>query len=234
MSNSTPRLLQALTVLSAAMFAVALGLVFFYAPREIVMGEVQRLFYFHVPSAWVGGLAFFVTLIAGAAFLRSGDYRWDRIAYSSVEIGLTFSIMALISGVLWGRPSWNTWWTWDPRVVTYSVMLLLYFAYIMLRNSFEDYERRARFATVYGIVAFVSVPITYFSIQLARSIHPVLFGPANPNAQGESSLTPAMLQTFFFCLITFTVVYFTLLWHRVRLAGYAERVEQLRLKLLSV
>ena len=204
MSTSTPRNLQILSAMTAALMLIALDLVFFYAPPEAVMGEVQRIFYFHVPSAWVGGLAFFGTLLAGIAFLRTGDTKWDRIAYSSVEIGVTFATMTLFSGMLWGRPAWNTWWTWDPRLTTFTILLLIYFAYLMLRQGIEDPGRRARFASVYGIVGFVSVPITYFAIQLARSIHPVLFGPNNPNAQGTgSSLTPRMLHTFFFCLFKF-------------------------------
>ncbi len=231
--STTPRNLQILTIVTAILGLIALGLVFFYAPREAVMGEVQRIFYFHVPSAWVGGLAFFVTLVAGIAFLRTGDTQWDRVGFSSVEIGLTFSIMTLFSGMLWARPIWNSWWTWDPRLTTFTILLLLYFAYLMLRQGIEDPGRRARFAAVYGIVAFVSVPITYFAIQLARSIHPVLFGAANPNAKGDSSLTPPMLRTFFFCLFTFTVLYVTLLWHRLRLANYAEHVEQLKARLIN-
>ncbi len=234
MSTSTPRALQILSVATALLMLSALGLVFLYAPQERTMGEVQRIFYFHVPSAWVGGLAFFVTLVAGIAFLRTGDAKWDRIGYSSVEIGVTFATMTLFSGMLWGRPAWNTWWTWDPRLTTFTILLLIYFAYLMLRQGIEDPGRRARFASVYGIVGFISVPITYFSIQLARSIHPVLFGAANPEAEGEGDpLTPAMLQTFFFSLFTFTVLYFTLLWHRLRLADFAERIEQLKAKVMS-
>ncbi|MEK6574875.1 MAG: cytochrome c biogenesis protein CcsA, partial [Chloroflexota bacterium] len=136
--------------------------------------------------------------------------------------------------MLWARPIWNTWWTWDPRLTTFTILLLLYFAYLMLRQGIEDSGRRARFASVYGIVAFISVPITYFAIQLARSIHPVLFGSANPNAKGDTApLAPPMLQTFFYCLFTFTVLYVTLLWHRIRLANYADRVEQLKAKAMS-
>lgn len=234
MTTSSPRALQILNIVTAVMFVIALSLVFFYAPREVTMGEVQRIFYFHVPSAWVGGLAFFVTLVAGVAFLRTGDYKWDRVGLSSVEVGITFSLMTLLSGMLWARPIWNTWWTWDPRLTTFTILLLLYFAYLMLRQGIEDSGRRARFASVYGIVAFISVPITYFAIQLARSIHPVLFGPANPNAKGDTApLAPPMLQTFFYCLFTFTVLYVTLLWHRIRLANYADRVEQLKAKAMS-
>ncbi len=233
MSSSTPRLLQILNIVTAAMFVIALYMVFIYSPREVTMGEVQRVFYFHVASAWVGGLALFVALVAGIVLLTTGNQKWDRLELSSVEIGFVFGIMTLLSGMIWGRPAWNTWWTWDPRTTTFAILILVYFAYFMLRNSFEDPERRTRFAAVYAIVAFISVPVTYFAIDLARSIHPVLFGPANPNAEGESSLSPQMLQTFFFCLITFTVIYVTLLWHRMRLADYADRIEQLKAKVIA-
>ena len=234
MTTSSPRALQILNIVTAVMFVIALGLVFFYAPREVMMGEAQRIFYFHVSSAWVSFVAFFVTLVAGIVFLRTGDHKWDRVALSSVEVGMMFAIMTLLSGMLWARPIWNTWWTWDPRLTTFTILLLLYFAYLMLRQGIEDSGRRARFASVYGIVAFISVPITYFAIQLARSIHPVLFGSANPNAKGDTApLAPPMLQTFFYCLFTFTVLYVTLLWHRIRLANYADRVEQLKAKAMS-
>ena len=139
--STTPRNLQILTIATAILGLTTLGLIFFYAPREAVMGEVQRIFYFHVPSAWVGGLAFFVTLVAGVAFLRTGDYKWDRVGFSSVEIGLTFSIMTLFSGMLWARPIWNSWWTWDPRLTTFTILLLLYFAYLMLRQGIEERVR---------------------------------------------------------------------------------------------
>jgi len=227
------RNLQILNVITAALLLAATGMVFLYAPREATMGEVQRIFYFHVPSAWVAGLAFLVTLVAGVAYLRTQNRGWDIVALSSVEIGSVFLLMNIVTGAIWARPSWNTWWTWDPRLTTATITWLVYIAYLMLRAGIEDPERRARFAAVYGIVGFVSVPITYFSIQLARSIHPVLFGPANPAAKGDAPLAPAMLQTFLFCLFVFTVLYADLLWHRVRLERLAGRVEQLKAKLLS-
>jgi heme exporter protein C len=150
-----------------------------------------------------------------------------------VEIGVVFALMNIITGAIWARPIWNTWWTWDPRLTTATITWLIYVAYLMLRAGIEDPDRRARFAAVYGIVGFVSVPITYFSIQMMRSIHPVLFGPANPLAKGSAPLTPAMLQTFLFCLFTFTVVYFCFLFNRIRLQRLNDRVEQLKAKLLS-
>ena len=127
------RNLQILNVLTIVLLVIATALVFFYAPRERVMGDVQRIFYFHVPSALVGFLAFLVTLVAGIAYLRTGSRGWDRVGYASVEIGLVFTVMTIVSGSIWARPAWNTWWTWDPRLTTYTILALIYVAYMMLR-----------------------------------------------------------------------------------------------------
>lgn len=228
------RYLQSLNLLTAVLMIAATALVFLYAPREATMGDVQRIFYFHVPSAWVAGLAYLITLVAGMAYLRTNDRKWDRLALCSVEIGVVFTLMNIISGAIWACHIWNDCWPWgEPRITTATITWLVYVAYLMLRAGIENPERRARYAAVYGIVGFVSVPITYFSIVLTRSIHPVVFGPNNPAAKGDAPLTPRMLQTFFFCLFTFTIVYVTLLWNRLRLEQLTERVEQLKAKFLS-
>lgn len=228
------RYLQILNVITGLLMIVATGLVFLYAPRERTLGEVQRIFYFHVPSWWVGAIALFVTLVAGVAYLRTRDRKWDVVGLASVEIGLVFISMGTLTGAIWACPSWNTCWTWDPRLTTATITWLAYVAYLMLRSGVSNPDQRARFAAVYGIVAFVSVPITYYSSILLRSIHPVVFGPNNPTAKGTGDpLTPVMLQTFFFCLFTFTVLYADLLWNRIRLERLTERVEQLKARLLS-
>lgn len=227
------RNLRILTWVTVGLFLVSLYMVFFYAPREVVMGEVQRVFYYHVSAGWVGMLAFLATLVAGAAYLRSGDQKWDLVAVSSVEIGLVFTAMNIISGAVWARPIWNTWWTWDPRLTTATIMWLLYVAYMMLRQGIEDVERRRRFAAVYGIVAFASVPLTFFAIRIWRTIHPVVIGSDDPSAEGDFNMTPHMLQTFLFSLFTFTFLYATLLGHRLRLERLAQRVAELRARLLS-
>ncbi len=229
----TPRALKILTTVTGACFLVALAMVLFYAPREAVMGDVQRVFYFHVSAGWVGMIAFLVTAIAGAMVLLQGDRRWDRVALASVEIGVVFTLINIVSGSIWARPIWNTWWTWDPRLVTASVMELIYIAYLMLRQAIEDPERRARFAAVYGIVGFVSVPITFLSIRFLRTIHPVVIGSGDPSAEGTFAMTPRMAQTLMFSVLTFTLIYATLLWHRLRLERLAERVETLKAKVLS-
>ncbi len=229
-----PKALKALTWLTGALFLIACYLVLFYAPREAVMGDVQRVFYFHVSAGWVGAVAFLVTAVAGGVFLATGNHRWDQLALASVEIGLIFTLANVISGSIWARPVWNTWWTWDPRLVTASVMELIYIAYLLLRQGIEDPDRRARFGSVYGIIGFLSVPLTFLSIRIFRTIHPVVIGSSDPTAQGTFDMAPKMLQAFIFSLLTFTFIYVVLLWHRLRMQRLAEQVEQQKMKMLSV
>jgi heme exporter protein C len=228
-----PKLLRILNWVAGAMFVVALYLVLFYAPREAVMGDVQRVFYFHVSAGWVGALAFLTTAVCGGIYLARGDHKWDNVALASVELGIVFTLVNIVTGSIWARPVWNTWWTWDPRLVTATVMELIYIAYVMLRQGIEDPDRRARFGSVYGIIGFLSVPVTFLSIRLFRTIHPVVIGSGDPTAEGTFDMTPKMLQAFMFSLLTFTVLYATLLWHRVRLQSLTDRVEQMKMRLLA-
>jgi heme exporter protein C len=225
--------LRILDVTSIVLLLIATGMVFFYAPIEKVMGLVQKVFYFHVATAWVGMVSFGLAAVVGIIYLIKKDERFDLISVASVEIGLVFTMICLISGSIWARPIWNAWWTWDPRLTTVTIMELVYFAYLMLRNGIEEPERRARFGAVYAIIGFVSVPLTFFSIRLFRTIHPVVVGGSDPAATGAFDMTPLMLQTFLFSLFTFTVIYVDLLWNRIRLGKLAQSVEQLKLRLQS-
>lgn len=229
--ETKPRFLSILDTVAAILFVTSLVMVFFYAPTEAVMGNVQRVFYYHVATAWVGMLGFMAAGVAGIAYLRSSDRKWDIVSLAAVEISLVFFFVAIILGSIWARPVWNTWWTWDPRLTTATVVELVYAAYLLLRQGIEDPDRRARFGAVYTIVGFISVPLTFLSIRLYRTIHPVVIGGGNPEAEGGFSMTAPMRLTFFFSLITFSVIFASLLWHRIRLGKLAEKVEQLRLKL---
>ena len=231
--QTKPRLLTVLDFVTAALFVLAIGMVFFYAPLEAVMGQVQRVFYFHVAAGWVGMLSFLVAAIAGVVYLTSSNRKWDIVSLSAIEIGIVFAFINIVSGSIWARPIWNTWWTWDPRLTTATVMELIYAAYLMLRQGIEDPNRRARFGAVYAIVGFVSVPLTFFSARLFRTIHPIVIGTNQAGAEGDFDMTPMMLQTFMFSLLTFTFVFADLLWHRIRVGWLAEKVEQLRLKTIQ-
>jgi heme exporter protein C len=224
--NGSARGLVFLTLVAAALVLVAAYAALLMAPNAAGLTPdetaAQRIIYFHVPSAWLSMLAFGVTTIASIAYLAKGRRFWDGVAVSSAEIGIAFTLAATASGSLWAKPAWNTWWTWDPRLTTYTIVFLLYVAYFMLRSALEDPARRARFAAVYGIFAFLSVPITFMSIRWWRTIHPVLLDSKN------FGLSRGMLPVFFLSLIAFTVFYFVLLAYRVRLERTREQVDALK------
>jgi len=231
--SATPRGLKILTWVTIALFALASYAVLIYAPREAVMGDVQRVFYFHVAAGWVGALAFLVAVVAAVVYLITKNRQWDTVGLSSIEIGVVFTLINIVTGSVWARPIWNTWWTWDPRLVTATVMELVYVAYLMLRQGIDDPDRRARFGAVYAIIGFLSVPLTFLSIRIFRTIHPVVIGSNDPGAEGTFDMTARMLQAFMFSLFTFTFIYATLLWHRIRLQQQAERVELEKARLLA-
>jgi heme exporter protein C len=222
---------------TALLMLIAIVLVFGVAPDPANLQTpaeqfAQRIFYFHVPSWWVGFLAFIVAAGAGVAYLASRRERWDVIGLSSVEIGITFTTMGLITGSIWARPTWNTWWTWDPRLTTAAIGWLLYVGYLMLRGAIDNPERRARFAAVFSIIASVSVPVTFMAIRWWRTIHPVVIGSGAPDAQGSFAMGPTIRLVFFFCLAVFTVMYFSLMALRVRTEWLARRVEALKQQIL--
>jgi heme exporter protein C len=224
-------LLIGMTVLSAAMVLIALYLALAGAPDANLSSETgryaQRIIYFHIATAWVGFLAFLVTFVGGVAYLRTQSRTWDIVALSSAEIGTVFMLGVLVSGSIWAKPAWGVWWVWDERLTISLVQFLIYVGYLMLRASVEDPSRRARFAAVYGIVAFISVPINFIAIRLWRTQHPLVFG------NEDGGLGPNMMFAFAFSLITFTVWYVTLMWHRIRLERFRDDVEQLKQELLD-
>src|SRR3972149_8160790 len=228
-----PRFLTILDSISAVLFVVALGMVFFYAPTERVMGAVQRVFYFHVATAWVGMLGFMAATGAGVVYLSTKNMKWDIVAMSAVEISLVFFFIAIVLGSIWARPVWNTWWTWEPRLTTAAITEMIYLAYFMLRGGIEDPNRRARFSAVYTLVGAVSVPITLMGIPVLRTIHPVVIGSESAQAQGGFNMSPDMKVAFFFALFTFTVIFADLFWHRIRLGNLQNKVEELKLKVME-
>jgi heme exporter protein C len=219
--------------LAGLLMLVAIVLVFGVAPDPVnlvtpVERYSQRIFYFHVPTWWVGFLAFVVAASAGVLYLVTSHERWDVISLASVEIGVAFTTMGLITGSIWAKPTWNTWWTWDPRLTTAAVGWLMYIGYLMLRGAVDNPERRARFAAVFAIIAFLSVPINFMAIRWWRTIHPVVIGSGSADAQGDFSLGPTIRMVFFYCVFTFTVLYVALMSLRVRTERLARRVERLK------
>jgi heme exporter protein C len=229
--STKPTLLKILDILSIIALAVSAYLALFYAPTELVMGEVQRVFYFHIGTAWVGLLGFILAAILGIVYLRTKDLKWDVIEVAAVEISVVFFFITIVLGAIWARPAWNTWWTWDPRLTTAAITELIYVAYFMLRSGIDDPDRRARFGAVYTLIGGISAPITFMAIRLFRSIHPVVIGAANNN-QEKMNMSGDMKVAFFFALFAFTLIFVDLLWNRVRLGQLQDKVEQLKLKVM--
>ena len=200
--------LLAMLSMVAALYAALL-----YAPADRLQGNVQRIFYFHVPLAWTAYLAFFVVFVTSAAYLVKRIRLMDAIARSSAEVGLLFTTMMLITGSLWARPIWGTWWSWDARLTTTLLLWFIYVGYLMLRASVEDEEKAARYAAVIGIVGAVDIPIIHQSVVWWRSLHP----ESVVLASGGPAMPTAMLSALLISLFAFTVLYVVLVLLRTRL-----------------
>lgn len=226
--------LTLLTVAAAGLVLASLLLALLYAPTESTMGHVQRLFYGHLASAWAGALAFLVTLVAGIGYLITRDLRWDSVAYSAVEVGLTLVTIALVEGMTWGQYTWGVPWTWDPKLTAFAVMWLSYAAALMLRQALEDPGRRARFGAVYGIVAFAGVIFAYYGVRwIEATIHPYVIGEAASTSDSDFGMSSRMVTVLLFNLASYTVLLVTLLWHRVRLDRLQTSVENAKAQLFA-
>lgn len=214
-------------LLTAGML-VALRAVFLVAPTERVMGEVQRIFYFHFPAALGTFLAFAVVCAAGVAYLATRDLRWDRLGRASAEVGVLFCTIVLVTGPIWARPAWGVWWTWEARLTTTLALWLMYVAYLMVGLYAEGREQRARAGAVVGIVAFLDVPLVYFSVQWWRGHHPVVFGRV-----AGGGLAPEMLPVVWTCLAVFLVLYVVLVRLRVSIAAAEDALSDLEERLRS-
>lgn len=190
------------------------------APPDAVQGDVQRLMYVHVPAAWVAYLAFAVVFGGSVAYLRTGRTRWDRLAHASAEIGVLFTALTIVLGSLWGRPVWGTWWTWDPRLTTTAVLLIIYLGYLAVRRLPESVERRGRWAAVVGIVGFVDVPIVHLSVVWWRTLHQ----PPTVLRLGKPTIAGPMLGALLWMVAAFTLLYVALMLQRLRIRRIEERV----------
>lgn len=233
-SQTRTQILTWLTYAALALFALALLMDFFYMGPEAQQGEAQRIFYVHLGSFLGSFVSFGLAVVAGIAYLRSRQPKWDTLGLASVEIGLGFSAITIVTGMAWARPIWNTWWTWDPRLTSVAIMWLAYAAYMMLRTGIEDPERRRRFAAVYGIVAFASVLYTIIIIRVRPdTIHPVVAGPTQADPEGSFEVSGRIRDTLFFNLFTFAVITVVLIWHRIRLENLSERVARRKMEVLA-
>ena len=214
------------TAVAAALIVYAGYAALYIAPDERTMHEIQRIFYFHLPSWITSFTAFTVVFVANVAFLLTRRYKWDCLGVAAAEVGVICCTIGLITGPLWARPVWGVWWTWDARLTTTFVLWLLYISYLLLRGLLEDPQRRAALSAVFGIFAFLDVPLVYLSNRLWRTQHPqpVLLG-------GEGSgLDPRMGRVLGICIIAVFAVMIPLLTDRYRLELLRHELDGLRQK----
>jgi heme exporter protein C len=200
-------------VLVAATYAYGLWL----TPPDVFMGQLVRLLYIHPPVAWVAYLAYGVTSIAAILYLwkRTRRPEWDLLSAASAEIGVVFTALTLVTGSIWGRPTWHVWWTWDARLTTTALLFLLYVGYLALRSAIDDPEKRAKRAAVMALIAFVDVPIVHQSVVWWKTLHQsatVFNASLSPKVHG------AMAWTLLLGFIAFTAVYVWLLINRYETA----------------
>ena len=191
-------------------------------PADALQGQVQRLMYIHVPAAWLAMLSFFVVFVMSVLYLVQRDLRWDRVAASSAEIGVVFTALTLLLGSLWGRPTWGVWWTWDPRLTTTAILLMIYVGYLVVRSFADDPEKRARWAAIVGIVGFVDVPIVYLSVLWWRTLHQP---PSSPRSMAGEFVYVLLLN-----VAAFTLLYIYLMVRRYRIAVAESHLEELQME----
>ena len=223
-----PSIKTLLALITGVMMLVDLYFIFMVAPTDSVLGHVQRVFYFHVPIAIMSFLAFFVVFLGSLMYLIKRTPKWDAIAHASAEVGVVFVTLALITGIIWAKPVWNTWWTWEPRLTTTMILWLIYVAYLMVRSYAPTQSKGAIYAAVMGIIGFVDVPIVYYSVVWWRSIHP---SPViGPFAQADA-LDGTMALILLFSFITFVFFFAYMVMERMALRSTEEALGDIRFRL---
>ena len=209
----------ALTLLGSALFILLFWMVFFWVPTEAVQGIIQRIFYVHVPSAWVAFMAFGIVALASVMYLWLKDERFDRAALSAAEGGMVFTTIVLLTGPLWGKIAWGTYWTWEPRLTFTLLLWFIYLGYFMVRNATEDPEKGRRFAAVVGIVGALDIPLIHVSVLWFRSLHPQ---PVVLNAEGPA-LDADMGITIGVAVLAFNILFFGLMMLRYQVETVRHR-----------
>lgn len=215
----------AIAILVVALVIFAGYAALFIAPDEATMHEVQRIFYFHVASWTAMFTAFSAALMGNILYLRTRKPKWDWLGVSGAEVGVTCCTIGLVTGPLWAKPVWGIWWTWDARLTTTFLLWLLYISYLLLRGLIEDPGRRATLSAVFGVFAFLDVPLVYASNRLWRTQHPapVIFGGQN------SGMDPTMAKVLMISMAAIVTVTIVLLAQRYRLERLRHEVDELRL-----
>jgi heme exporter protein C len=212
--NILPPLVPWAALAGGLALAACQWLIFARTPLEATMGITQKIFYLHLPLAWWGLCSFFLVFAAGIAYLKTRNSVWDTLALAAAEVGLLLTILALASGMIWARTAWGVWWTWDARLSTTLVMCFVYAGYLLVRTMDLPPERRSLICAVIGIVAFLDVPLVFFSARLWSYIHPA-----------SISLAPEMKITIIVSLASFAFLWAGLLLFRWQLAEDERRLD---------
>ena len=205
------------------LLSINVFLIFMWAPTEVHMGHVQRIFYIHVPSAWIAFLAFGIVFFGSIQYLRTREQKWDNLASASAELGVVFTTLVLITGPIWAKPVWGIWWTWDVRLTTTLVLWLIYVSYLMVRSYSGNHYQGSRYSSILGIIGVINLPLVYFAVNWWNSQHQRLVLGVGST---ESGLHPDMKTTLYFSLLAFSSLFVYLLWFRVSLKRTEDMVRQ--------
>ncbi len=221
---------KTITAITAPVMLIAMLMIFFYLPpMRGEMGEILdssfNIFYFHMPIAIVAYMAFSVVFIASILHLKEKSRTWDIVAHSSAEIGVVFAFLVLVTGSIWAKAAWGWYWIWEPRLTTSLALFLIYLAYLMLRQAIESPEKKARLAAVFGIVGFISVPLSFLSIRLWRSHHPLMFGGSAHGSIGGGLEGTSLQFTLMTNMLAFILLFLSLLVYRINNEFLKEEID---------
>ncbi len=222
-----------IAIITFPVMLIAIWMVFFYAPQmKGNAGELLdssfKIFYFHLPIAMVAYLSFTVVFIASIMQLKENSRKWDILAHSAAEVGVVFAFLVLVTGSIWAKATWGWYWVWEPRLTTSLALFLVYLAYLMLRQALEEPEKRARLAAVFGIVGFLSVPLSFFSIRLWRSAHPLMFGGSSYGSSGGGLEGTSLRLTLMVNMLAFALLFASMLIYRVNNEALKEELDEVK------
>lgn len=213
---------KALVVLTFIAFIASIYTAFVYAPTEPKMGHIQRIFYFHMGTVWVATVAFIIVFVSSIMYLWKQTRKWDILAYCSAELGVIFLTLTIITGSIWAKPIWGTWWTWDPQLTTTFILWILYIVYLILRQSAGNDTKKAKYAAVFGIIAFIDLPLVYLSVRVMRGISPVVFGP------GGGGIEPKMMDALLINMAACSLLFIILLIERMNIEKMSDTLAKLK------
>jgi len=210
-------------VVAAILTLVSIYLALIYTPSHETMGDVQRIFYFHVASAWISYLAFGVTFVAGILYLKSKDLKWDTIAYGSAEIGLIFCTIAIITGSLWAGAVWRVFWRWeDIKLFITLVLWLVFIAYLALRTNAKSRISKANLSAVFGTIGFICIPLSFGANRIWQQYHPTIL------VSSEGSLQASMGFALIVAVFAFTFLYIYLLLTKISIERMKDKIEEIK------